>query len=201
MKSKKEIQYCLNFLKVVAVLLVYNSHCDDLYPEKIRFLATGGAIGNALFFAMSGYFLKVNDSFGKFIWAKIKRLYPFTIIMAIFYVIWDYGMPKSFLEGIEVFIWPTFLWFIGALMLFYTISYYLIQYHIINRFVIYSVVIFGIYFLYYFLLVDRTIWSVEAKGITSVAGFFKLIYYFYIFTIAICSKKSNISYLLKNLWR
>ena len=45
----------LNLMKVFAILLVFNSHCDPLYP--VSYLATGGALGNSLFFIISGYLL------------------------------------------------------------------------------------------------------------------------------------------------
>ena len=45
MKKRYEL---LDFLRVLAILLVLNSHLDNLYP--ISALATGGAAGNGLFF-------------------------------------------------------------------------------------------------------------------------------------------------------
>lgn len=189
MRNKNDVQYCMNLLKVIAILLVFNSHCDVLYPEKIRFLATGGAMGNALFFAMCGYFLKFDTCFTRFIYKKIKRLYPFTLIIAVLYVIFDKKMSMSLSECVQIFIWPTFLWFIGALIIFYILSYFLFRYKVLEHFAVYSVIIVILYFLYYFILVDRTNWSVEAVGITSIAGLFKLIYYFYIFTLGYFMKE------------
>ena len=53
MKSTTKRHYeFLNLLRVFAVFLVFNSHCDALYP--VSALATGGAMGNALFFVISG---------------------------------------------------------------------------------------------------------------------------------------------------
>lgn len=48
----KEKNY-IYLAKFFAVLLVLNSHLDKCYP--IPALATGGALGNALFFFVSGY--------------------------------------------------------------------------------------------------------------------------------------------------
>lgn len=56
MIRKQHIHYIfIDYLKTVAVLLVINSHFDCLYP--IPALATGGAMGNALFFIVSGFCL------------------------------------------------------------------------------------------------------------------------------------------------
>lgn len=46
----------IDILKVFAVFLVMNSHMELCYGEY-GFLATGGAIGDALFFFCSGFTL------------------------------------------------------------------------------------------------------------------------------------------------
>lgn len=43
----------INYLKCVAVLLVLNSHLDQIYP--VSSLGFGGAMGNTLFFLVSGF--------------------------------------------------------------------------------------------------------------------------------------------------
>lgn len=54
MNGKRNIS--LDILRIISLLLIINSHADLLYPEKVRFIASGGAIGNGLFFSLSGYF-------------------------------------------------------------------------------------------------------------------------------------------------
>lgn len=44
----------IDILKFLAVLFITNSHMDLLYGEY-SYLATGGAIGDALFFFISGF--------------------------------------------------------------------------------------------------------------------------------------------------
>lgn len=46
----------IDFLKFMAALLVVNSHIDIMYG-KYSMLATGGTIGDILFFFCSGYTL------------------------------------------------------------------------------------------------------------------------------------------------
>ncbi|MDO5041777.1 MAG: hypothetical protein Q4D95_06780, partial [Peptoniphilus sp.] len=49
-----EKNFCsINIMRACAALLIINSHYDDIYPFPA--LATGGAIGNAIFFAVSGF--------------------------------------------------------------------------------------------------------------------------------------------------
>lgn len=45
----------LDFLKFVATIFITNSHFVPLYPEKLKFLATFGVHGDALFYFTSGY--------------------------------------------------------------------------------------------------------------------------------------------------
>ena len=54
----------IELLKFLAVVLVANSHMGLLYG-KYSFLATGGAIGDALFFFVSGFTLFLSKSGGE----------------------------------------------------------------------------------------------------------------------------------------
>lgn len=67
----------IDFIKFFAVLFIINSHADICYP-KYSVLATGGAIGDALFLFCSGYTLfwggvKRFDNWYK---RRINRIYP-----------------------------------------------------------------------------------------------------------------------------
>lgn len=60
---QKERLIGIDLLKVLAVFLVMNSHMRICYP-KYSALATGGAIGDALFFFASGYTLLLSSNQG-----------------------------------------------------------------------------------------------------------------------------------------
>ncbi len=45
----------INYLKLIATALITNSHFSDIWP--ISALASGGLLGNIIFFAVSGYLL------------------------------------------------------------------------------------------------------------------------------------------------
>lgn len=62
-------------LKLIAILVILNSHFDSLYPGKLRLLATGGTWGNALFFLISGYFTKIDNDFFPYMKKRIIRLF------------------------------------------------------------------------------------------------------------------------------
>ena len=53
---EKSRNYALDFLKCIATMMVLNSHMSVCYPD-FEYLATGGAIGNCLFFCVSGFLL------------------------------------------------------------------------------------------------------------------------------------------------
>lgn len=56
MTNKMERNISIDILKCFAALLITNSHMNMLYGDY-RFLATGGCIGDVLFFFCSGFTL------------------------------------------------------------------------------------------------------------------------------------------------
>lgn len=184
-KAPKEQLHAMNLLKIIAILLVFNSHCGKLYP--ISAMATGGALGNALFFILSGYFVKIGKtSFWPWIKKRIVQLYPPMLIVSVIYAVVFHFYPESVLRFVTRFIWPTGYWFIGGLLLFNVLLYLLEKCGGLNHFVLFSVVTWIVYFAYYILFIDKTVWSVEDHGV------FRLIYYFYIYAFGYCIKTKKI---------
>ena len=98
--DKNKRLYYIDLLKVIAVFLIINSHCEPVY--RIKQLATGGALGNSLFFICSGFCLKeVIENKVSWLVNKILKLYiPTVIITILFYtntdMFWQiniYGRP------------------------------------------------------------------------------------------------------------
>lgn len=178
--SKRHYEF-LDLLRVFAILLVFNSHCDALYP--VHALATGGAMGNALFFVISGFLLRIRDPFLPHMYRRLIRLYPGVLIMTtLSQLLWEREI-SSLRELVQSYIWPTSFWFVGALVLFDVLLYGLNKLRFLEHFKAYSAGMLVLYFAAYVLLVDKSEWSVEAAGLTSPAQCFKLIYYFYIYTL------------------
>lgn len=178
--SKRHYEF-LNLLRVFAILLVFNSHCDALYP--VPALATGGAMGNALFFVISGFLLQIRDPFLPHMYRRLIRLYPGVLIMTTLSLLLGERTIGSFRELVQSYIWPTSFWFVGALVVFDMLLYGLHKLRFTERFKAYSVGMLILYFAAYVLLIDKSKWSVEAAGLSSPAQCFKLIYYFYIYTL------------------
>lgn len=170
--------YSIDLLKIFAIVLIINSHFDDIYP--IKSLATGGAIGNGIFFIITG-FLSVNVDEKFFFWFlnKLKRIYPQTLIATLF-SIFLFKFDISLINIILNFIWPTYFWFSGAIILFYIPYYFIIKRNAKRNIILALVILLIIYFGWYIFFLDKSTWIVETNGLKTVNGFFKLIYYFQI---------------------
>ncbi|MBR1882089.1 MAG: acyltransferase [Muribaculaceae bacterium] len=125
MDSKRNIG--VDILKFLAAFLVFNSHADILYG-KYDYLATGGAIGKALFFFCSAFtlFLKPMTGLKGFPdWYKrrINRIYPtifaFAIICCLFFNR-HYDIIYLILHGGG--------WFITGIMMYYVPIYFIGSY-------------------------------------------------------------------------
>lgn len=121
----KERNLTIDILKFLAAILITNSHMDSLYG-KFSFLATGGTIGDALFFFCSGFtlFIKpLNSRFSNFFnWYKrrINRIYPTVIAVALITCIFferDKNIVEIFLYGGG--------WFVQCIMIYYIAFYFL----------------------------------------------------------------------------
>lgn len=109
----------IDFLMFIAVLLVVNSHLDTMYPEKCRFLATGGIFGDALFFFCSGYklFLGGMGRFDNWYKRRVVRIYPSIIVWDILAALL-FSLPltvSSVFDGWK----ENGYWFVKCIMLHY----------------------------------------------------------------------------------
>lgn len=138
-----------NALRCLAILLVINSHMDIFYP--IPQLASGGAIGNALFFMLSAYGINLSErkkfqTFSEFMGKRITRVYIPVWTCILFLVVpligWyylqghheiaqttlvDFGV-NDVLPAVGVLFYPPpAFWFLEALMLYYLLGFFLMK--------------------------------------------------------------------------
>ena len=73
----KQRDLSIDILKFIACIAITNSHYDEVYGPLYS-LATGGAIGDILFFFASGFtiFLSNSGQFFDYYKRRIKRIYP-----------------------------------------------------------------------------------------------------------------------------
>lgn len=119
MVKRGERNVGIDWLKVIAVFLVMNSHMHMCYP-KYGFLAFGGAIGDALFFFASGFtlFMGRKMRFDNWYKRRINRIYPSIIATAIFaWALWGNTDTIG-----EILLGKRY-WFIGCILVYYVLLY------------------------------------------------------------------------------
>ncbi len=117
---QKQRNHTVDILKFLAAILITNSHMTSLYPEPLRNFATGGAIGDSLFFFCSGYLLMMGKPCDFFTWYKrrINRIYPALIAVALLGIcMWgqDTSLKELVLNN------SGNRWFIQAIFVFYAV--------------------------------------------------------------------------------
>lgn len=163
----KQRDYSIDILKFFAVLAITNSHMEVLYG-KYSALATGGAIGDVLFFFASGFtlFLGGLKSFDNYYKRRINRIYPTVFSWAVVSCLLfgrDYDIIYILLYGGG--------WFVSCIMIYYVVLYFIRRYlinHLKLVFFISLGVSVGLYFVFY-----------DDKGFNMYGGtFYKWVFYF-----------------------
>lgn len=185
----KRYDISLIYLRFIAILLVTNSHLDNLYLKPIY--ATGGALGNSLFFFISGTCLTLSQgpikySFIAWYSKRLIRIYPALWVAVLIYLFFKEIQIDSLAQLITLLIVPKDFWFLPALALFYIPAYFFIKSYKESLFIILSITFVVIYAIYYLLYIDKDRFSIEDYGC------FKVLFYFYIMMMGIYfAKKIN----------
>lgn len=120
---KKQFSF-INYARLIAILLITNSHFDVVYPWPVSF---GGAPGVALFFMISGFLLTkkpenyepIEHWYGR----RLKRMYPSIWIATTLLIIVKYYTVDGLTRFLELFVYPTGFWFIAAILELYLLFY------------------------------------------------------------------------------
>lgn len=123
----KERNISIDFLKFFAVLLITNSHMENLYGDY-SFLATGGTIGDALFFFCSGFTIfsrPMNGilEFPNWYKKRINRIYPTIIATALIGSVF-FNTQTDILE----IILAKKYWFVPCIMIYYVAIFFIGSY-------------------------------------------------------------------------
>lgn len=149
MKEKKQF---INLLRVLAAVCITNSHFANVWP--VSGIASGGMVGDVLFFAISGYCLYHSDfkfrDFGKWYIKRIRRIYITVVLIALITCLFT-GFPETTRDGIHMFVYPTQYHFVASIMVLYIIYY--IWMHFLKQWrikiwvsgLIYSIVVLAVY--------------------------------------------------------
>lgn len=138
----------LDFIRVLATLLVLNSHMDMCY-SSCSYLATGGAMGDAFFFFISGYGLFLSSKKINFVdWYKkrLGRIYPTVLAMGLLACL-VFRQENSFMEIMMV----ERYWFLKCILVSYLFIYPIWRYQLTLRVVIplSILVMFVAFYLFY----------------------------------------------------
>lgn len=162
----KERNLSIELLKFIALFIIANSHMELLYG-KYAFLATGGSIGDALFFFCSGYtlFLGRIDRFDNWYKRRINRIYPsvfaWALVASIFFNahkdmkdVWLYGGG----------------WFVTCIMLYYVVLYLIRKYLYDKKWITFTIVIA--------IIATWYLYEDKSKFFMYGATYFKWVHYF-----------------------
>ena len=193
MKSEKK--HLINVLKVLAFFLIINSHSDALFPDQLKALATGGALGNGVFFLISGYFTHEKRNCWKDVVIRFLRLYLPVYIVILLCSITEHNYLRninSFKSWFELFIWPTPYWFVSAAFFSFILLDVCKRWTGNKQFVFFTLSIAAVYVLnYIFGIQDKSIWIVEDGKVFGLNIHFKCVYCFYLYSLGFHIKTSK----------
>lgn len=148
-KDMRKRNVSIDILKCFAALLITNSHMGMLYG-KYDFLATGGCIGDVLFFFCSGFtlFLKPMEGIKQFPnWYKkrINRIYPSIIAVAFLGALF-FNVRR---DVIDITLASGY-WFVACIMLYYVAIFFVGTFFKDNTLIISVLVAVGTAVWFYF---------------------------------------------------
>ena len=176
----------LTTLRTIAIFLIVNSHLAVFYPYE--YFATGGALGNAIFFFISGVGLSyslTNNKIKFFKWIKKRylRVYPKMVFIVLIYISIGFIEVNNIQHFFVKIIFPVEFWFLPVLTYFYILVYFISLNFSIKNLIYLLLFIILLYVLNYNIFVDSTVYSIE-KNI-----FFKSIFYFFIINIGVLTHR------------
>ena len=167
--------FYITFLKALAACLITNQHYSDVNPSLP--IDGAGAIGNLLFFVVSGYCLyNVKGSFLQWYGKRVWRIWPSVIIITVAYTILGYYKITGFAPTLREFFLSvlgyhrmgkgTFIWqylypsnyhFIGSIIALYIPFYFFMKIKTTRERIIPTAIVLGLLALtYFFTFYDRS---------------------------------------------
>lgn len=179
LSNPRPINISIDILKFIAAILITNSHMEILYVDPFKSIATGGSIGNGLFFFCSGFtlFLGRIGRFDNWYKRRINRIYPsvfaWAIISAAFFSV-NRNMVDVILYGGH--------WFVSCIMIYYAVLYFVRRFAMEKLsliFVLSAIIVLAVYL---YCVITKNyfigIGSFESEKWITGATYFKWVYYF-----------------------
>lgn len=152
----------IEILKAIAAILITNSHFGHIWP--ISAMATGGMLGDVIFFAVSGFCLyNLKQSFPIWYLKRIFRIYPVVWLVTAIALVAGLMNVGSAWDVAKLFVYPTYYHFIGSIMLLYIFYYVFLFLH--HRFGVklqyIMIAVFAIEIICYLVAFDRTAYKID----------------------------------------
>jgi hypothetical protein len=152
---------------------------DSLYVAPFKQLATGGSIGDALFFFCSGFtlFLGTVGRFDNWYKRRINRIYPTVFAMAILSAAF-FGSQRNMVDVII----HGGGWFVTCIMMYYVVFYFIRKY-LINKLNLTFILLFAVCVVWYFFIIRSGNYLIESGREFSAnqwitQSYFKWVYFF-----------------------
>lgn len=115
-------------LRAIACLLITNSHQEEIYP--IRILASGGLLGDVIYFAISGFCLYsvAQQRFSPWYYKRLKRVYPPVWLTAGTLIVTGvYGVVSS-KRIFQLMVYPTHYHFVASILVLYIFFFFAMKF-------------------------------------------------------------------------
>lgn len=169
---EKQRNIAIDILKVLAALMITNSHLKSLYVEPFTPLGTFGAPGNALFFFISGYGLCLGRWANFNIWycRRISRILPSLIMWFLVLALPFYYLGTHSFQ--ELLFMSDGYWFIRCIFIYYLLYFVVRSFKISYKKALTVSIIVSILSFFVFPHVDTSIYASSYHYICFLAPFF-----------------------------
>lgn len=160
---RNEVRFMIEyatFLRALAAILITNSHYTGVYP--INIIASGGLLGDVMFFTLSGFVLiNIKENFVNWYKKRLIRIYPSIWIITLVYILLGFYTFENCSIG-SYFLYPTYYHFIASIVVLY-IPYYLIAKndYLRNRVPLIMLSTFIIQLIIYLFFYDKTYYHID----------------------------------------
>lgn len=153
--------FYVTILRALAACIITNSHYTGVYPTDL--IASGGLLGDVLFFAISGFCLfHIHDRFPKWYGKRLLRVYPAAFIctaVGLLLGVWHSGTVLGYLQ---LFFFPKTYHFVTSIVLLYVVYYAIMRIETLRSHIpAVLAVVAAIQLLVYLFIYDRSYYHID----------------------------------------
>lgn len=149
--------FFITVIKALAACLITNAHYTGIYPNDI--IANGGLLGDALFFAVSGFCLcNIKKKPVAWYMYRIKRIYPAVLVITLIYIALGFYTFEH-MNILQWLIYPTRYHFIASIIILYIPFYFFAKYPKIRK--IGSPILIVFWSLVYIVAYDKSYYHID----------------------------------------